>query len=341
MDQVVIGVLCYVNRSGSTLLSRMINDLCHDVYVFPEVGFTVELFLAHKYGREITGTRLYNLISGDPRISAMGITKDTLSAICLRHSSKDPAALFVDLATAKMGRKPAGIVIKHEKLAYLLETIEAAIPQVRYFHVVRDPRAVANSMLNTPVPEKPGFNMARGSILYPARHWRHYIKRLADWGASHPVVEIRYEDLHKDSGKAACASIAATLGTRLRSTDSDMPLSSYQTAAIDQALHAKIHDGFDERRTSGWRNELTPRHIRLVEATCRADMESLGYPLMTNHNARASIALASLMHNGVMVHHATRSLLRHLRRRDGLHAVRIQAALLRSKAQLRPRRPSV
>ena len=318
----------------------MINDLCDGVYVFPEVKFTVELFLAYKYGREITGAQLHDLIIGDPRISAMGISEENLAAVCLRHSSNDPAALLIDLATAKMGRKPAGIVIKHEKLAYLLETVEAALPQVRYLHIVRDPRAVANSMLNTPVPEKPGFNMGRGSILYPARHWRHYIKRLKDWAASHPVIEIRYEDLQKDSGRSACCDIASALGTRLRSSNDTKPQPIYQTAAIDQALHAKIHDGFDERRTSGWRDELTSRHIRLVEATCGADMESFGYRLMTHHKARVSVVLASLMHNGVMVHHATRSLLHHLRRGDSLRAMRMQAALLRSKSQLMSRRPS-
>jgi hypothetical protein len=316
----------------------MINDLCKDVYVFPEVGFTVELLLARKAGRTIAGAGLLDLIRRDPRTSAIGIADDALAAICLRHSSADLAALFVDLATARLGRRPAGIVIKHEKLAYLLDAIHAALPQVRYLHIVRDPRAVANSMLNTPVPEKPGFNMARGSILYPARHWRDYIRRLTNWGAVHPVIEVRYEDLRQDGGTATCGAIAARLGTRLRSSDDTTPLPSYQIAAIDRALHAKIHDGFDERRTSGWRDELSARHVGLIEATCRADMARFGYPPVTRQRARVTQTVAGLMHNGVMIHHATRSLLRHLRRRNGLRAMRLQAALLRSKSRSMSRR---
>lgn len=333
MDRVPIGVLCYVNRSGSTLLSRMITDNCDDVYVFPEIGFPVDIFLAHKAGRQIGGTRLHRLVSSDPRTPAMGLDDDALKAICLRHSSSDPAALFVDLAAARLGRTPAAIVIKHEKLAYLLDTIEAAMPQVRFLHVVRDPRAVANSMLNTPVPEKPGFNMARGSILYPALHWRDYIRRLKQWAKTHPVVEVRYEDLHKDSGKSACAAIAAALGSRLRSSEEGLPLPHYQIAAIDRALHLKIHDKFDERRTSGWREELPHRHIWLVEATCGQDMVGFGYPPITGRRSRSGMAMAAarLIHEGTMIHHATRSILRHLRRRDGIKAVRAQAALLRSK----------
>jgi hypothetical protein len=331
VNDVVIAILCYVNRSGSTLLSRMISDLCEDVYVFPEVGFAVDLFLARKFNREISGSRLHRLIADDPRTSAMGIPDDVLEAICLRHSSHNPAMLFVDLATARLGRRPSGIVIKHEKLAFLLESIEAAIPQVRYLHIVRDPRAVANSMLKTPVPEKPGFNMARGSILYPARHWRQYVRIMNHWSTFHDVVEVRYEDLRKDNGRSACAGITAVLGARLRSLDGGLHVPTYQVATIDHALHTKIHDKFDDRRTSGWRKELSSRQIRLVEKTCHQAMKTFDYPATTDRLPQVSMVVASLIYTGAMVHHVTRSIVRHVRRGGGIRAVRAQAALLRSK----------
>jgi hypothetical protein len=331
MNDVVIGILCYVNRSGSTLLSRMINDLCRGIYVFPELSFPVDVFLSCKTGREISGVRLYDLISRDLRTSAMGIPEDVLKAVCLRHSTSNPASLFIDLAIAKLGRRPAGIVIKHEKLAFLLDTIDIAIPQARYIHIVRDPRAVANSMLSTPVPEKPGFNMARGSILYPARHWVQYIAILNNWRARRPVLEIRYEDLRKDDGQGACLAIAAAMGTQQRSPVEDLPPPAYKVATIDHALHTKIHDTFDERRTSGWRTELLPRHIWLVERTCQHSMNGFGYPPIMGSGDPVSMTVANLIHRGAMLRHVMRSVLRHLRRGDGVRAIRAQTALLRSK----------
>jgi hypothetical protein len=68
-----------------------------------------------------------------------------------------------------------------------------------------------------------------------------------------------------------------------------------------------------------------------VEKACHQAMKTFDYPATTDRLAQVSMVVAGLIHTGAMVHHVTRSIVRHVRRGGGIRAVRAQAALLRSK----------
>lgn len=322
---VPVGVLLYVNRSGSTLLSRMIGDRCAGVFVFPEMGFIVELLAARQAGRAIAGDALRRLIEADPRRPALSLSGEALGGICRDAGSHDIGGLLVRIAAAAGGAWPAAVLIKHEKLAYLTQAIDAAIADARILHIVRDPRAVVGSMLRTPVPEKPGFDMARGSPLFAARHWRDYLRRVDRLAARRPVLELRYEALEQDDGRAACRAVAALLGV---TPAEGAPASRYRTAPIDRLLHPRIHDRFDARRAAGWRADLAPRDIRLIEATCGGAMAARGYaPVSDAPIGRGARLGARLRHAAAMIRHAAASALHHARR-DPVAAVRMQVRML-------------
>jgi len=131
--------LVYVNRSGSTLLSRLISERFGDVHVFPELAFPLQMLSGPP------NADLRDLVARDPRSEAIGLDGQTLREICARHSPASAAAFLADLATAaRGGRAPATIVFKLESLLYVHQELATAFPGLGMIHIVRDPRAMSN-----------------------------------------------------------------------------------------------------------------------------------------------------------------------------------------------------
>ena len=82
------------------------------------------------------------------------------------------------------------MLLKLESYLYVAEDLKRLLVDVCFIHLVRDPRAVTSSMLQTDVPEKPGFKMARGSIWYAAVHWRDYLEGVAALKRQDVVIEL-------------------------------------------------------------------------------------------------------------------------------------------------------
>jgi hypothetical protein len=328
-----IGITLYVNRSGSTLFSRMLSDAAEGVFVFPELGFVVDALLARQGGKRIAGDELASLVLADPRSEAIGLPTETLRQIAAGHSTDDLPALLAALASARFGSPPRAIVLKLESLAYLVEAIDIAFPDADFIHVVRDPRAVVNSMRRTPVPEKPGFDMARGSIVFAARHWRDYQRRVAGIAQTRPVLQLRYEDL----GDAdACAPVIELLGGRMRAPDSAG--GGYRIARIDEALHPHVAGPFLSGRLDGWRDRLSPAEVRLVETICWDEMRKLGYrPEGARLPRWSAVAIRGYLGHAVaMARHVVRTAMRYAMRGDGFRAMVRRLRLMRVARQARP-----
>lgn len=321
-----VGVIFYVNRSGSTLFSRMLSDHAGDVFVFPELGFPLTLLIERDAGRRVAGEALAVLIRADPRSAAIGVANADWDRIVAGHSSDDVQALLVDIATAAMRRPPAAIVIKLESLAYLTDAIRRAFADTAFFHVIRDPRAVVGSMLRTPVPEKPGFDMARGSIVYAARHWCAYIARVRRIACAQRVIEIRYEALRSSQDPVRQAATALGMGPAANRGDTD---ARYRTAPIDAALHGRIHGQFDADRLTGWREELSPAAIRTIEAICWDEMIATGYaPLFPrSHRFGVTLLAARLSHGRAMIRHVVVTTVRYAQRPGGMTDLRRRVML--------------
>lgn len=324
MTGIPIGALLYVNRSGSTLLSRIVSEGCADVFVFPEMGWIVDLLLAERAGRFISGDTLARLIEADPRRAALPVPSETLAAICA--VADGVAVLLRAIARAACPRPPAAILIKHEAFAWIAPFMAEALGDVRFLHIVRDPRAVALSMRRTPVPEKPGFDMARGSLLYAARHWRGYMRRVRALAGSWRVTRIRYEDLAHDGDRAACARVADALGVA-HGPVKGASASRYGVAPLDWSLHARIHRPFDTARTDNWRRDLTPRAISIIESICGDEMVEAGYAPAVVAASRPRMIAAYAVHLIATTRHVAGTARHYLRDADRIRALPSRLAL--------------
>lgn len=307
-------MILYVNRSGSTLLSRLLTDWFEDTFVFPEISFLLHLVVDRSRGKIHQGQSLFDVVSADPRIDALGLDPAALHAICRRSSSRDLAAFLTELAVASGGRDAYRVIVfKFETLLYLHDEVLEAFSGLKTIHLVRDPRAVVGSMLRSDLPEKPGFNMARNSLIFAARHWRSYVRRASAVGRAHSVLTIRFESIGREP-EAVVASLSDFLG--LLASRHRTPQRRYRISKLDRELHAHVFRPFLEERASGWAAELPERAVAVVEALCAPEMRQFDYAPSVAAPSRFAMLRSYSAHGVQMLDHTFRTLAVYLRRTD-------------------------
>jgi hypothetical protein len=265
-----VGVILYVNRSGSTLLSRLLSDASAELFVFPELHFTLGLLAAQRRGRDVDQPSLLRGASRDPRLSALGVDPAMLARLCADHAG-DLHGLLDAIATHRLGHPPRAIVVKLEPYVDFVPELDTLFDTPVLIHALRDPRATVSSMLNTPVPGKPGFDMARGSAVWAARHWVRDTQKVERLAATRTVVPVRYETMVADPA-AAIEPVLDALG--IEATGNGPP---YVVAGVDAALHPHVHAPVDTRHAQGWRSRLSARDMRAIEAIGGEAMRRYGY----------------------------------------------------------------
>lgn len=164
--------------------------------------------------------------------------------------------------------------------AFILEVF----PHARFIHIVRDPRAVVNSMLRA--AEGWGSYWAPRSPIDAARRWLNAVlayEELTTLPAD--VSNVRYEDLHAD-GPDVLLRLWRWLGLEAKV---DAAREAHRACSIEQWTaegetflstneRREVPDGFyREGRTDSWRNELRSHEVAVVEAICGEHMERFGY----------------------------------------------------------------
>lgn len=278
---VEFSVLAYANRSGSTLLSRLLSAASDELFVLPELYFPVALITANHHGLKAGGKELLALIKSDPRHRAIGLEDRQLAQICDNNDTGDIRKFFTDLAVAKTGRTPARIVLKLTNLIYLANEIEVALAPVSWLHIVRDPRAAASSMMTAELPDRPGVYMARGTPVFPALYWRSYMRSIASLAKHYPLKEVRYEDLVTEEARVIAEVLDFFRVCPKGGPGTEQPAASgeYQVIREDDRLHANIFQKVMPERASAWERELRLPQVRIIESIACDEMLERGYGL--------------------------------------------------------------
>ena len=155
-----------------------------------------------------------------------------------------------------------------------LELIDHFFPDARYIHLIRDPRAVAASLIRSPVHAS--------TARHAALRWRDDVAAGLAFESRYPsrVLRVHYEDLVRcfgDTLKGICGFIGVAFETAM------LDHQRYRDHQYLEPYYREVHRNLEETitrdRVTAWTNELTPEEIATVEAICGASMEPLGYPL--------------------------------------------------------------
>lgn len=198
---------------------------------------------------------------------------------------------------AILARKPGAGVVLEKTPAHVehWRLIHRVLPDARFVHLIRDPRAVVASLKR--VANTWGGDWAPKAAVDGARMWATAVsQREAMRGAlGDAYVEVKYEDLRGDpvgclsdlyrwlgleaDVEGARAAVAACHPDRLLDREGAAPM----PWSIDDEPQGFYRDA----PVDDWRAELRARDIRIVEYVNRSAMEDLAYePLGTKHRRK-------------------------------------------------------
>lgn len=251
-------------RSGTTLLRNMLNN-------HPQIAIPVESLFIVDYLRapaSVPITVLSRLLVNDYEFREWGmpIALADLEG-CL--TARDLIDRIHELYATQQGKAFWGQktprFVRHGRL------LKSFYPQARFIHVLRDPRAVASSLMRS--------NLHRSNVYYAAKRWDRDIRAGLALGQDYPddVVDVYYEDL-VISPAETLEKICAFLGIDFHP---DM-LIYHRAGAADftpffNQIHARLNEPPNCDRIEAWRNDLSPRQVALIEALCADMMRMVGY----------------------------------------------------------------
>jgi hypothetical protein len=194
-------------------------------------------------------------------------------------------AIAVSVLTALHAKNPAASVVLEKTPDHFqhLPAIDGCLPEARFVHLVRDPRAVAVSM--RAAASQPWGSWAEKDVTRTAYRWRRHIKTVRDASAElgDRFRQIRYEDL-LTSGDRIINELYAWLGLppnpALRpDLRENFPVGEMARAGLPETdPRSESRTGFFRRgEADAWREELSWEDIAFVEAICGPEMLKLGY----------------------------------------------------------------
>ena len=276
-----------MNRSGTTLV-RMMLDSHPELTIPPETHFVPDVIRACNRGDGTPQSVLVAMKSsrewGDFDFSdeeMLGLLRD-------RGRKLEPGEAlraFYDAYAERQGKPRWGE--KTPRYVGKMRQIQAALPEARFVHVVRDGRDVALSVLDRTVRDLTAADVAK--------RWKRKVQKARDAAPQlDHYVEVRYEDLILETEPALrriCEFIEldwddALLDYHERSSDRLEEMkralpADERSAELDvdrrMATHAMTTKPPDADRVSRWKRQMPEQDRRSFEEIAGPMLADLGY----------------------------------------------------------------
>jgi hypothetical protein len=264
------------SRSGTTLLGAILG--AHSECICPpESHFKVSVLRSCRT-REggIDLDKALRLIQIHWRFKLWGIAVDPREA---------PTSLYVDLLEWLVGQyaesheMTGSIWVDHtpENINYASLLLEL-FPRARIVHIIRDGRAVANSILP--------LDWGPNTIVKAAPWWKAMVREGLALEALLPrdqIVRVRYEDLvnePEDTMRSLCAELDLPYEPRVLKAD------GFRPPGYTASQHEMIGKRPDPSRATRWKNTLSPRQVEMFEAGAADLLGQMAYPLVYGAQAK-------------------------------------------------------
>ena len=187
--------LLYDSRSGSTLLSSLLNRYA-GIVVTQESHFISLVLENFRDEHSLTVDGLLELFYAEPRFCEWNVERDKLHSRLsgLQRITYGAVfdAVFAEYLKVRGEAQPEVLVIKGARHDRHLAKLREIFPEVLFISILRDGRAVFNSKLD--MLSLTGMNMSN-NIFQAAGDWKKMLCRLA----GQPLIRLRFEDLLADS----------------------------------------------------------------------------------------------------------------------------------------------
>lgn len=297
--------LTYLSRSGSTLLSRLLNER-YRICVTPEGSVPAEMVGVNGFAPPMLASAeaAADYLRSVFRVSKLADWKLDPAEVAARVRAWPASAvdLFNALLETYRDLNASGdpiVVYKGDPvMPWEAKRALAANPGAMALYVVRDPRAILHSQRTSRYAYEVGA--FSHSAAHTAVEWRRLAEAVAAAGPRE--LWLRYEDLVLDDG-AALAELAQALGAEPRAPGEGSSFLD-RVAEAERHLHAHVADKPKAERIDRWRGEVDARDCDLLQEMVREGMEALGYPIEQGARpARWKVAASWLRYRALSARH--------------------------------------
>lgn len=262
-------------RSGTTLLQLILNS--HpDIAIIPETSELARILSLNSPNQQIIAESLQQLkdfITSDQKLAKWQIDLDEYYQLVDNYQTVQLEQVVLDLFHYfRRKTKPAAHIIGAKKGYFVKnwQSIKELFPQAKFLMIIRDSRAVVESMVRT---------WPRYDIMTAALSWRQRMDRGEQLQRTYPAdcLQILYEDLIANPAEQ-CQKICQFLSI------------DYQPAMItdyihnetarkkgDKKKHPHTYEPITEGRKDIWRQKLSPKSIYQIEKLTGEYLVQYGY----------------------------------------------------------------
>ena len=166
-----------------------------------------------------------------------------------------------------------------------LDLLHDHFPGARFVHLIRDPRAVANSLIQSDVHRSDAF--------HAARRWKKDVELGLAFDLKNPDVtlQVKYEDLVSEPGRILRA-IMEFLGLPPVDLQSErqLPGGVEEYSEFYAHIHANLSTRPSTKFVDKWISQMSASDLEVVEAVCGDLMVELGYaPRLRSPRLKTSV----------------------------------------------------
>lgn len=271
-----VAVLTYLSRSGSTLLSSLLDR-------FEAIAVTLEARLpdgidrpAFQAGNEEDLSGEVERLYGDEKFRSWGIPQAELHArLSALSYPLGFAALFRQILNEVSGPATEITIFKNGNYLFHLPVLKQQFPQLKVIHIVRDCRAIFASQQHA-LDSRTGKPMATVAMRCALTYNLAY-RICTDAVRTSWFLQIRYEDLLRDTDKTLQV-ILDFLEIQNRGT---RDIATYGERIPDgqKHLHRNVTAPPDAARIDAWQARLSAAERRTIEIVAGDALRGWGYEI--------------------------------------------------------------
>ncbi len=269
--------LVYQSRSGSTFLSRLLNENKH-LSVTPEADFNYAFVYKNKPLRNIFDVEnILDEFFESKKSKSWNFNKQELQNELLKIPFPIKFSDFLNtLLSLHYGQNNLKMIVFKGVFANKIPQLKKQFPQAKFILISRDFRAVYNSQTKT-INFNTGKPMSKNPYLASLEYrlLTHFIETYAEKDCFQHVV---YEYLIENQ-ESVLATIYNFVGVLKEKSEGDNYMGILSQEHI--SIHTNVNKPAQKQRMAAWKDELDPVYISIIQSLAGKSLLKNGYAVET------------------------------------------------------------
>lgn len=276
-DSEKIGFILYDSRSGSTLLSALLNQF-RGVDVSQESGFIpIIMEFPEVVSDESMLNKLFDRLYGEIQFQELGLDrmalKQSLEQIEYPLDKKSIIDTILNFYFSIRQANNSFWLIKSPRMFYHAKNVLKLYPNAKFIHLIRDGRAVYNSKRTM---RSVYGRLAQNNLLKAAHDWKKRINMARRLKRN--IIEIKYEDLVEQQGMIMQKVLDfLNIPEEGRNITKDQSQYAEIIGGKQKHLHKNVNSAPKKEIINKWKAELSREDILLYEVFTKSYLIDMGY----------------------------------------------------------------